>query len=139
MWELAGARAASVCVCVCMCVCVCSVWALECLHISVKVCHYVFMELLGGRGFSVGMACLAVHMRVCEPPPCPIKAEPGGPCSHFGDYCPGHIWGGGMWRAVCSQARGLAWFSGPAHKGICAHIPSTPSLWGGWTAVGCVW
>ena len=88
MWELAGARAAgvSVCVhmCVCACACVCSVWALECLYVPVKVCHYVFMELLGGRGFSMGMACLAVHMHVCEPPPCPIKAEAGGPCSHCG-------------------------------------------------------
>lgn len=44
--------------------------------------------------------------------------------------------GVGVWRAVCSRGRGLAQFSGPVRKGISAHIPSTPSSWGGWTAGG---
>lgn len=120
----------------------CSVRALECLYVSVKVCHCVCMELLrGSRGFSVGMACLAVHTRVCEPTPLPAsKQRLGVPAATEGIIALGTSGVGvGVWRTVCSQGRGLAQFSGPVHKGISAHIPSTPSSWGGWTAVGCVW
>ena len=125
MWELAGARAAGVSVCVhmcaCACACVCSVWALECLYVPVKVCHYVFMELLGGRGFSMGMACLAVHMHVCEPPPAPLKQRLGVPAATAGLLPWAHLGWGGVESCVFSgPGAGVVLWAG-ARGHICPH------------------
>lgn len=74
MWELPGARAASVSVCV-----LCG--PRECLYVSVKVCHCVCMELLAGVGVLCGDGMLAVlYACLGEPTPSPhkIKAKAGG-------------------------------------------------------------
>ena len=114
-------------VCVCVCVCVCP-RALE--PLCEGMCRCVCVELWGGGVFSLGTACLAVHMHACEPP---IEAEAAGPAIEVVIALGTLGVGGGelAWTTDCA----CAWEAGcwRGSRGLCtrAHPPTVLMGWVG--------